>query len=217
MALKQRARRDEDKQLRREAIVKAARALLERSPRLDTTVAEVAERAGVAKGTIFLYFATREAIELAVLQGELEDWFDAMDRELAVDGGGKWTAARVTQLLVSSVLLRKLMIRLLGRLEATLEHNVPVEVVEAFKRWLLGRVVTTGRRLEERLPILARDGGSRFVLQFRALITGLWMMSDASPTVAKLLADPEMAPLRVDFERELEAALGALLRGLSER
>jgi AcrR family transcriptional regulator len=212
--LKQRARREDDKQQRRDALLKAARALFERSPRLDTTIAEIAERAGVAKGTVFLYFSTREELELAVLELELASWFDAIDEEL--DAEGMWTAQRVCATLVSSVVLRKLMIRLLSRLELVIEHNVAPASIERFKRWLLARMVDTGARIERRVPRLAAGAGVRFVLYLRALLTGLWMMSDPAPAVAKALERDDMTPLRVNFEREFEQALSAILCGLTQ-
>lgn len=213
MVLKQRARKEEDKQQRRDAITKAARALLERSPRLDATIAEVAERAGVAKGTVFLYFATREALELAVLEVELEAWFDAVDGEL--DESGKWTVQRVTSVLVSTVVLRKLMVRLLGKLHATLEHNASEEVILAFEKRLAARSLATGARLEARLPFLAKGSGAKVLAYTRALLTGLWAMAEAAPAVQRAMADADMAPLRVDFEREFEHSLSALLKGLA--
>jgi AcrR family transcriptional regulator len=217
MALKQRARRDEDKQQRRDAILKAARALLERAPRLDTTVAEVAERAGVAKGTIFLYYPTREALELAVLEQELDGWFDALDRELA-EPSGAWSAQRVASVIVGSVVLRKLMARLLVRLETVLEHGAPAEQVALFRHRLLDRTTRAGALVEKRLARLGAGDGARAIVYARALLVGLWGMADAAPSAAKAMSEPAMAAIRVDFERDFERALGALLHAMqSER
>ena len=216
MSVGPRGQRDEHKQGKRDAIVKAARSLFERSPRLDATVAEVAERAGVAKGTVFLYFSSREAIELAVLEGELREWLDALDGEL--DQGGAWSVERAAAAMVGSVVLRKLMLRLLARLESAIEHRVSEEGSRALVRWTVGRFAATGARLEARLPgQLQRGEGSRFLLRFRALSTGLWVMSDRGASVARALADPSLSSIRVDFERELEVSLAALLRGMTAR
>lgn len=219
MVLKQRARRDEDKQQRREHILKAARSLLERSPRLDTTIAEVAERASVAKGTVFLYFATREALELAVLEQELESWFDALDRELSVDGGGDggvdsapWTSARVASVFTASVVLRKLMARLLVRLESSLEHDAPAEQVTQFRHRWLDRATRTGAAIERRLSLApGRSSGARLLVSVRAMLVGWWALSDLSPSASKVASDPAMAATRVDFERDFERSVVALL------
>jgi AcrR family transcriptional regulator len=214
MALKQRARREEDKQQRREHILKAARSLLERSPRLDTTIAEVAERAGVAKGTLFLYFATREALELAVLEQELDAWFEDLDRELEAEDK-PWTVERLAASLTASVLLRKLMARLLVRLEAALEHDAPAEQVAQFRRRLLDRTLRTGAAIERRLRLPAsRSLGARMLTAARALLVGLWAQSDLSPAASRVASEPAMAPIRVDFERDFERSLSALLHAI---
>jgi AcrR family transcriptional regulator len=216
MSVVSRGQRDEHKHGKREAIVKAARSLFDRSPRLDATVAEVAERAGVAKGTVFLYFSSREAIELAVLEGELRDWLDALDGEL--DAEGAWSVERATSAMVGSVVLRKLMLRLLARLESAIEHRVSDEASRGLVRWTADRFASTGAKLEGRLPGQLRSGeGSRFLLRFRALATGLWALSDRGASVTRALTDPSLSSLRVDFERELEASLAALLRGMGAR
>jgi AcrR family transcriptional regulator len=214
MALKQRARRDEDKQQRREHILKAARSLLERSPRLDTTIAEVAERAGVAKGTLFLYFATREALELAVLEHELEAWFDSLDRELESDDK-PWSVERLASALTASVLVRKLMARLLVRLEPALEHDAPAEQVAQFRHRWLDRTLRTGAAIERRLRLRAgRSLGAKMLTSARALLVGLWAQSDLSPAASKVASDPAMAAIRVDFERDFERFLVALLHAI---
>jgi AcrR family transcriptional regulator len=216
MSVGPRGQRDEHKQGKRDAIVKAARALFERSPRMDATVAEVAERAGVAKGTVFLYFTSREAIELAVLEGELRDWLVGLDGDL--EQGGAWTIERASATLVGSVVLRKLMLRLLARLESAIEHRVPEESSHALARWMAERFTATGARLEARLPTqLSRGEGARFLLRFRALATGLWVMSDRGASVTRALTEPALSSARVDFERELDGALSALLRGMIPR
>lgn len=213
MTLKLRARRPEDKQERRDAILKAARQLFTRSSHLETTVAEVAQRAGVAKGTVFLYFSTREALELAVLREEMADFFQEIDREL--DESGRWTNARVTAIVTKAVAERRLLVRLLCRLETTLEHNIPDELREEFRKFLIEHVVATGIRLERRLPALARDGGGvRLIVHVRALIVGLWMMAEAGPVVAKALEQPGMSALRVNFDREFEYCVTTLLKGM---
>lgn len=214
MALKQRARRDEDKQRRRAQILRAARSLLERSPRLDITMAEVAERAGVAKGTLFLYFATREALELAVLEHELEDWFDSLDRELENEDAS-WSVERLASVLTASVLLRKLMARLLVRLEPAVEHDVPAAQVAQFRQRLLDRTLRTGATIERRLRLrTGRWLGAKMLTSARALLVGLWAQSDRSPAASKSASEPDMAAIRVDFERDFEHFLIAIFRAI---
>ena len=62
-----RARQDEDKAIRRATILKAAEDLLEvGAPDLPSASA-IAKEAKLAKGTLYLYFGTKEEIYLSVL------------------------------------------------------------------------------------------------------------------------------------------------------
>ncbi|MBS0335654.1 MAG: helix-turn-helix transcriptional regulator, partial [Proteobacteria bacterium] len=56
----------EDKSERRAAILRAAAGLLKQAPHGAFSVEALARRAGLAKGTVYLYFGTREEVLLAV-------------------------------------------------------------------------------------------------------------------------------------------------------
>jgi AcrR family transcriptional regulator len=59
-----RARQEHQKLERREAILAAGLALLDELPFQEITMTRIAGRAGVVKGTLYLYFATREELFL---------------------------------------------------------------------------------------------------------------------------------------------------------
>ncbi len=211
--VRQRARKEDDKQERRDALLDAAEALLASARWATFSMTELAAGAGLSKATAFLYYPTREALLLGLLQRALGRWFDEVDGALA--RGGRWTPARVARTIAASFADRPVLLRLLAQLEAVLERNVPDDVVRAHKRWLTTRVGALGARIESRLPWLGPGGGAQLVLRTRAVVSGLWQMADASPAVEALLAEPEFAPMRVVFEAELAACLTALYEGLA--
>lgn len=206
-----RARQPEHKEERRLAIVAAGRALLADASLAEVTMAAVAERAGLAKGTLFLYFPTKEALCLAVLSDELARWLDALDAEL--DRPGRFTPQRLVRAVVASVAERALLVRLLAVLSTVVERNVDLDTVVAFKTALLGRLAASGAVLERRLGLEPGEG-LRLLLRMNAVVVGLYQATDLSPVVREALARPELAPLRVDFAAELPVLLAALLRGL---
>ncbi|WP_084045629.1 helix-turn-helix domain-containing protein [Deinococcus hopiensis] len=79
----ERARKDGDKLARHGAILDAAFALWGEKPYTDITVSDVARAAGLARGTLYLYFQTKEALFLAVPERLLWNWFGVVDRRLA--------------------------------------------------------------------------------------------------------------------------------------
>src|SRR6266576_2548606 len=66
MAIRQRAIHTEDKHERHHAILDATERLLVRAPVRVANMAEVADEAGLAKGTVYLYFASKDELLLAL-------------------------------------------------------------------------------------------------------------------------------------------------------
>jgi AcrR family transcriptional regulator len=214
--LPQRARKDEDKEARRRHLLDEARALYQSTSYAEVKMADVAERARLAKGTVFLYFPTKEALFLSLLEDLLFAWFEKLDG-LLEHGEGRWTGPRVARTVAESLEDEETLTRLLALLQTVLEQNVTVEQVRQFKERLLEAMGRTALLVERRLPFLHPGDGQRFLLHLHALVTGLRQMADIAPVTREVLDAPHMAPLRVDFKSELTASLTLLLRGLETR
>ena len=83
MVIRQRAVHSEDKQERHHAILDAAERLLARAPERVANVAEVADEAGLAKGTVYLYFPSKDELLLAVHERRVDEFFRALYALLA--------------------------------------------------------------------------------------------------------------------------------------
>ncbi len=209
-----RARTREAKQRRHQAILDAAAAVWARSTFDQFTMAGVARGARLAKGTLYLYFATKEELLLELLRGRLDGWLFRLETALEAKGTA-WTPEDAAELIAAALVADENLARLLMILGAILEHNVPERRIREFKTWLLGRLGRTGGVLERRLPFLGGRGGVRLLLHLEALICGLGQLARPAPAVARVLAAPELEPFRLDFEAELRLALTALMRGFS--
>jgi len=193
--------------------VDAALELQQRARYDDWTVQQVATRAGVAKGTVFLYFATKEALGLAMLRRLLEGWLAEVESGLSAPGRAPTTAA-VAQLMGRTLADRPELRQLLALRSTRLEHNVPSADAESFGGWLLERLQGTGARLEAALPFLQAGEGARLMVLVQALVVGYQAGAEPSPVMATLLARPEFGPLRVDARRAVSEALWMQLEGL---
>src|SRR3712207_5711458 len=89
----QRARKEEDKEARRRQLLDAALELYRATSYDEVKMADVAERAALAKGTVFLYFPTKEALFLALLEEQLFAWFARLEEALG-RSEGRWTGTR---------------------------------------------------------------------------------------------------------------------------
>lgn len=207
---RRRARRPEAKEDRRREIKDAARALLDKGTPLDAiTMADALGRAGLSKGTGYLYFPTKEALFLEVLADELDAWFDALPG--ALDGAA--TAEALARALARSLLSRPRLLDLLAVLHAVLERNLDAGSAHAFKSFLCTRMTALDATLRPRFAGFAPGDVARLLLRTHALVVGLVGMTRPAPVVAEVLAEPALAPLRVDLAAELEGTLAALLRG----
>ena len=210
-----RARSEEDKQERRAAILSRAWRMFTREPSFSAfTMAALAEQAGLAKGTLYLYFRTKEEVFLTLLEGGFDAWFDVMDARLGEGGATAWTPEEAADVVVRSLRGRETLARLLSIQPAIVEHNVDYEAALRFKQGVMRRAEVTGRRLEARLPFLRPGEGARLLVHLHALVIGVWQLAEPSPVIRRVMQAPELAPARVDFDEDLRFLLVTLLRGM---
>ncbi len=80
---------------RREAVLQAARSLFAEKGFDGTSTAEIAERAGVAHGTVFHHFKTKENLLLEMGEGLIGAYLEGF-RELPLEDGTGWQALEAT-------------------------------------------------------------------------------------------------------------------------
>jgi len=199
-----RARSDDDKGLRRAHILSVALELLRETDFASVTMSGVAARADLAKGTLYLYFQTKEELFLALLSDLLERWFEGVRARL--EGTHP---AHLAQVLTASLEGFEDMVRLLSILSTVLESNSSQAAVLEFKTLLALRSAAVGETLEHILS-LESGQGMRLLLHFNALTIGLYQMSRP---VAGVSEAPHLSSLSVDFAFELQSAAEALIRG----
>lgn len=214
MTVKQRARKDEDKAARRQAILAVASRLLSRQQYHRITMAEVARRCSLAKGTLYLYFRSKEELFLAALEDELGQWFQALAVELARLVPGPDAPERFAAAVTRTLVPRETFADLLSLLHTVLEQNIDQASALAFKQMLVDQVQQGAAMVERAVPGLPEGSGGRVLLRLHALVVGLRQMADPAPVVAEVLARPEMEPLRIDFGAELSGTLAAMVRGM---
>src|SRR5258706_10322871 len=85
----QRARSEEQREVRRRAILDAAAAMLAEMPVAQVTLNELGRRAGLAKSNVLRYFDSREAVLLELLDSAWQEWLTQLEQDLgaAVDAG----------------------------------------------------------------------------------------------------------------------------------
>jgi AcrR family transcriptional regulator len=210
---KLRARNPEDKQARWGSILTATLEMWQETAYPNFTMHALAARLGLAKGTLYLYFPTKEALFLTLFERLLGDWLDYLEEELSQ---GSWKARKLAGLIAQSLAQRPPLARLFPLLESILEHNITPAKARAYKTWLLHRAAPIAALLEQHLG-LKRGMGIKVLAYTQALIAGIQQMTDASPIVLEVLQEAPLHLLKLEFESDLQAALTALFSGVQNR
>ncbi len=214
MVIRQRAIQAEDKQERHHAILDAAERLLRRSPERIANVAEVADEAGLAKGTVYLYFPSKEELLLAVHERNIDGFFRALIDRLAEDRPA--AIADVLALTHRHMVEPPLFLPLAARCFGLMGQSVPPDAGLAFKGRMAERLQKAGAGLERHFPELRSGDGVALLRHSYALIIGLWQMSAhaGEESGCALAADPAAAAVfAYEYPAELDRALLALWSG----
>lgn len=208
MVVRQRAIHVGDKHERYHAILNAAERLLLRSPDRIASMAEVAQEAGLAKGTVYLYFPSKEELLLALHERNIDSFFRALIALL--DGVAAVTIEHVFDLTRTHIVAPPLFLPLASRCFGVLDQSVPAAAAGAFRRRMAERLELAGAGLERHFAVLAAGDGVVLLRHSYALILGLWQMASSASSAPETSASPVFA---WRYPEELGRALFALWEG----
>jgi AcrR family transcriptional regulator len=217
----QRARTEEQREIRRRAILDMASVMLDEMPVSAVTLNELSRRVGLAKPNVLRYFESREAVLLELLNDFLQEWLTALAAELTAGVDHNLTMAErataVAEILSRTLSARVVLCDLFGAQVTVLERNVSVEVVAHYKRVSLQRLTTMTALIEKCLPELG-ETATLFSLQTMVLAGSLSAYSTPPPSLqAAYQAEPELARFHLELNYSLKLALTATLLGVLPR
>ncbi len=204
----------QDKSERRAAIVAAVEELARRDPSASYSVEQLARRAGLAKGTVYLYFRTREEMLLALHEKQTHEVFDVVERALAAPDA---SAEKVVRSGLRYLRAHPEFYPLAANCRSMLDKNVSTEAALAFKVGIGRRLEPLGARIEELNPGLKPGEGAALLMNNYAMIIGLWQQADTPVSLRAAMNRPEMQVFRIDFEKQLTAALLDLWEAAARR
>lgn len=203
-----RARRPEQKQQRRDAILTAARELALDSGVANVSLGGVANAVGLAKSNVVRYFGTREEIYLELAAECWRDWRDeALQRLEAGDD--------VVDTLAETLEARRLFCDLLSHASTNLEHNVSVAATRDYKETMVGVIEELGIAVAKARPTLTESEGVELVTAAAGLVGVLYPADNPPPTLAEVYAQaPHLAAARPPFLPTMKRLLAAAAAGL---
>ena len=222
MVVFQRARSEEQRQARRQAILGAAAAMLGEMPVAEVTLNELSRRAGLAKSNVLRYFESREAVLLELLDSAWQDWLVWLDQDLAASAShAAPVAERCAQLasaVAASLASRPMLCDLISAQAAVLERNVSPEVAARYKRASMAGIAALGGLMLRCVPELGEPDAVKLAGATVMTTGALWPHTQPSAAMlAAYAADPELAAMRLDFTATIGEMLEVMSAGLLAR
>ncbi|SDE41581.1 TetR/AcrR family transcriptional regulator [Auraticoccus monumenti] len=217
----QRARSEEQRQIRRRAIVDTAAAMLAEMPVGEVSLNELSRRVGLAKSNVLRYFESREALLLVLLDDHLRRWLVDLADELAAGVDASATpevrGEQLADVLSRSLSDRVVLCDLFGAQGGVLEHNVSVEAVKRHKRASLVHLATMVELLRQHVPELG-DAAQRSCLMVLVSAGALSAYVPPPPSLLAAYADePELGVLHMELREALRLSFTSTLLGVLPR
>jgi AcrR family transcriptional regulator len=218
----QRARSEEQREVRRRAILGAAAAMLAEMPVAQVTLNELSRRVGLAKSNVLRYFESREAVLLELLDSAWQEWLTGLGTDLdgAIDAAAlpAEQGDQLAAVLAASLAGRPVLCDLLSAQAAVLERNVSPQVAMTYKRAALADVTRLARLIHGYLGELGDHDAERLAAGAVLVAGALWAHAQPSAAVlAAYEADPALAVMRTDFTATMREVLEVLIAGLLAR
>ncbi|MFD5242163.1 TetR/AcrR family transcriptional regulator [Streptomyces tendae] len=217
----QRARSEEQRGIRRRAILDTTAAMLEAMPIGEISLNELSRRVGLAKSNVLRYFESREAILLELLDRAWQQWVADLPAlaDAGIDQGAPVSrrAEQFAAVVAGSLARRRILCDLLSAQAGVLEHNVSPQAAARYKRAAVANVAGIAALARRYLPELG-DSAPQLTAAMIMSVGAVW--THARPSAAMLAAyeaDPSLTAFKLDFVTALQEMLATLTAGTIAR
>ena len=212
MRTMQRAVAQEDKEARRSAILDAVETLFLRHPERMASVAEVADAAGLAKGTVYLYFPSKEEMLLALHERHVAAFFAELTQRL--DTRSRLGFDEIFDIARRHIVRGAGYLDLTSRCLSLMDREIPLERALEFKMRVGEMLVQAGSRLERHFPGLGPGNGVALLCNSYGLMIGMWQLMHTNERFGAAMDRPEMRMFQRDYESDVEGAVRAMWAGM---
>ncbi|WP_018691299.1 TetR family transcriptional regulator [Algicola sagamiensis] len=213
-----RARAPKEKEARRNHILHVASQLFSADAPQLPTADKIAKTAGIAKGTVYLYFKSKEEIFLCLLEQHQTKWLERVRSHLEQNPG--LSIEIVVESLCSYIEQEPQFFHLASMSGTVIEQNIDKADLIAYKSHCLTRFKKLGEFLQQHLSQIAEertaDEWVTYLVRSYAILLGIWQQSNPHPSIRAVLLQPSLSILMPDFSHEARDALRHLWQSALE-
>ncbi len=208
-----RARRPEDKLRRSNEILQVAWVMYEESGGSFPTVSDIAKRVGLAKGTMYLYFSSKEEIFLELFLLKLEEWVDTSLPKLKKIENNDITLRKITGAITRYPLRNPSFLRLASTIKSVVEENSNDEAVFQSRIRIASLLDRISEELHEIFPAIPKKRIASIYIKLFALIIGLFQVFTTSDEIQQRLKENNVRIFNREFSHVVNDAVTSLLKG----
>jgi AcrR family transcriptional regulator len=201
-----------EKASRRETILDAAERLIRASPDGIGLMSDVAAAAGVAKGTLYLYFPSKEQLLLALHERHVEVFFGALNARLDLaepmkledmfDLTDRYIVGHPTYMPCASVCF------------GAMERSMPADEIAAHMLRVADWMTRAARGIARHYALTDEQQAVALLRRSYALMVGLWQLLKPEAQ-ARVAANSKAALVfRAEYAQEVRIGLYALWGGI---
>ena len=195
MAKFERARSKEQKQVRAEEIISAAKRIFKKNGLEGITLAAIAKEAEFTRSNIYKYFKSREEIILQIIVGDMEVWVRDVDKAIA---GRAWTIDEFAAKWHETIARHPRLMALMSAEYLFLGKNASAEKTLAFVTRIKTCLEAMSEILTQSFPGLDKDQALKFINLQIAMICGTYPMTSSGSQLTEALKAVDM-PLPCDI------------------
>ncbi len=209
----QRARTDEKKIERKEAIYQAALTLFKKKGYDKVSFNGIAVEAGFTKSNMYRYFSSKDDIFLNVFADLFEQWVGDFSQQLQTleqEAAAKDFAV----LWLKTLLSQPKLLDLMPILFTSLERNSSFEQLLAFKRLSMNLLYRLTLDITRIYPDIAGEKAFKLLTLSYAATTNYWAATMQSDALRKVYQLEEFQVLKPNFEEDLTTSIEIIIHGL---
>lgn len=210
---------DEEKSSRRKDLLDGVARLFKKSEFVDISIQSICQETGLAKGTFYLYFSSKEEIFLALTEVRFREWADCalMTLKGIKITNEKANTSQVASLFAKSFRTYDDLLRLLSMLHAIIERNVAPEKIVPFKQTLNNIQIQQAAVWFELFPTLMEDDFRGLMTFISSAVVGIWTVAYPPKAAQRAVELAGIETMTRSFEEILTRQLSIFLWGIVHR
>lgn len=204
--------KDKDKSDKRDLIVDLAGRILLSKDYSELSMDLVAKEAGLAKGTLYIYFKSKEEIGLEILERDYVNWFSELAH--ALKSKSIKNSTHLSQWIVKSLRTKPRFLKLIPIGASILESNVTEEFILGHKLRLSRELEKTAQELSLAFPALNIQKAALLLVQIHIVVIGSWTHGFPHQKVQKVIKENSIRTLDFNYFELLGLTLNTLLASI---